>query len=125
MNWGEFLIRRSSAIRRFFAGFVRCDSLTIMKSFLHKIAHEFSGSVVRFLCKFPVKSRAFFFLETTSLFTTIAPHKSCEKPAKRRAASDDKTHPRVTQGFNPGLLLLCIYFIISCHVTLLIFFYVR
>ena len=31
-----------------------------------------------------------FFLETTSLFTIIAPHKSCEKPAICRAASDEK-----------------------------------
>ena len=55
-----FLIRRSSAIRRFFAGFLRCDSLTIVKSFLKKIPGEFSGSFVRFLCKFPVNSRAIF-----------------------------------------------------------------
>ena len=33
---GGFLIRRISAIRRFFAGFLRCDSRTIMKSFLKK-----------------------------------------------------------------------------------------
>ena len=31
---GGFLIRRSSAIRRFFAGFLRCDLRTIMRSFL-------------------------------------------------------------------------------------------
>ena len=43
--WGEFLIRRSSAIRRFFAGFQRCDSRTIMKSFLKKIVREFTGNL--------------------------------------------------------------------------------
>ena len=57
---GGFLIRRSSAIRRFFAGFLRCNNRTIMKSFLKIIAREFSGSFVGFLCKFPVNSRAIF-----------------------------------------------------------------
>ena len=55
-NWGGFLIRRSSAIRRFFAGFLRYDSRTIMKSFLKKIACEFLGNFVRSFCKFPVNS---------------------------------------------------------------------
>ena len=34
---GGFLIRRSTAIRWVFAGFLRCDSCTIMKSFLKKL----------------------------------------------------------------------------------------
>ena len=59
-TWGGFLIRRSSAIRRFFPGFLRCDNRTIMKSFLKKIVHEFSGNFVGFLCKFSVNSRAIF-----------------------------------------------------------------
>ena len=33
---GGFLISRSSAIRKFIAGFLKCDSRTIMKSFLKK-----------------------------------------------------------------------------------------
>ena len=59
-TWGGFLIRRSSAIRRFIAGILRCDNRTIMKSFLKNIAREFSGNFGGFLCKFPVKSRAIF-----------------------------------------------------------------
>ena len=43
-----------------FAGFLRCDNRTIMKSFLKKIAREFSGNFVGFLCKFPVNSWAIF-----------------------------------------------------------------
>ena len=39
-----------------FAGFLRYDNRTIMKSFLKKIAREFSGNFVGFLCKFPVNS---------------------------------------------------------------------
>ena len=57
---GGFLIRRSSAIRRFIAGFLRCDNRTIMKSFLKKIAHKFSGNFGGFLCNFPVNLRAIF-----------------------------------------------------------------
>ena len=79
--------------RRFFAGFLRCDSRTIMKSFLKKIACEFSGNFVQFLCKFPVNSRAIFLEKRLHYCTTIAPQTSCEKPANRRAASDEKpTH---------------------------------
>ena len=33
---GGFFTRRSSAICRFFAGFLRCDNRTVMKSFLRK-----------------------------------------------------------------------------------------
>ena len=57
---GGFLIRRSSAIRRFFAGFLRCDHRTIIKSYLKEIAREFSGNFVGFLCKFPVNLRVIF-----------------------------------------------------------------
>ena len=55
---GGFLIRRSSAIRRFFAGFLRCDSRTIMKSFLKKIARKFTGNLHKNCIKFPENSRA-------------------------------------------------------------------
>ena len=54
--WGGFLIRRSSAIRRF----LRCDSRTIMKSFLKKIAHEFTGNLYKDRTKFPENSQAIF-----------------------------------------------------------------
>ena len=57
---GGFLIRRSSAIRRFIAGFLTCDNRTIMKSFLKKIDREFSGNFVGVLCKFPINSQAIF-----------------------------------------------------------------
>ena len=60
MNWGGFLVRRSSAIRRFIAGFLTYDNRTIMKSFLKKIAPEFSGNFGGFLCKFLINSRAIF-----------------------------------------------------------------
>ena len=60
ITWGGFLIRRSSAIRRFFTGFLRCDSRIIMKSFHKKFAREFSGNFGRFLYKFPVNSRSIF-----------------------------------------------------------------
>ena len=57
---GGFLIRRSSAIRRLFAGLLRCDNRTIMKSYRKEIARKFSGHFVGILCKFPVNSRAIF-----------------------------------------------------------------
>ena len=57
---GGFLIKRSSAISRFFAGFLWCDSRAIMKSFLKQIACEFSGNFLRCVCKFPVNLRAIF-----------------------------------------------------------------
>ena len=60
-TWGGFLITRSSAIRRFFAGFLRCDSRTIMKSFLKKITREFTGNLHKNRTKFPENSRAIFF----------------------------------------------------------------
>ena len=91
--WDGFLIRRSSAICRFFAGFLKYDSRTTMKSFLKKIAREFSGDFVRVLCKFPVNSQAIFFEKRLNYCTTIAPQKSCEKSANRRAASDEKPIP--------------------------------
>ena len=57
---GGFLIRRSSAIRRFFAGFLRCDSCIIMTSFLHKIPREFTGNLHTHRTKFPENSPAIF-----------------------------------------------------------------
>ena len=62
VNWqdsrGGFLIRRSSAIRRFIAGFLKCVSRTIMKSFLKKFARELTGSLHKNPTKFPDNSRA-------------------------------------------------------------------
>ena len=46
--------------RRFFAGLLRCDSRTIMKSFLKRIAREFTGNLHKNLMKFPDNSRAIF-----------------------------------------------------------------
>ena len=83
---GGFLIRRSSAIRRFIAGSLKCDSRTIMKSFLKKIARELSGNLHKHPTKFPENSRA----KRLHYCTIIAPQKSCEKPVNRRAASDEK-----------------------------------
>ena len=109
--WGGFLI--ISAIRRFFAGFLRCDSRTIMKSFLKKIACEFSGNFVQFLCKFPVNSRAIFFEKRLHYCTTIAPQKSCERPANRRAASDEKpTHGIFLGNMSIYLLIINILYFI-------------
>ena len=39
---GGFLIRRSSAIRKFFAGFLTCDYRTIIKAFLKKSHCDFA-----------------------------------------------------------------------------------
>ena len=50
--WGGFLIRRRSAIRKFFAGFLRCDSRTIMRSFLKKITRKFTGNLLKNRTKF-------------------------------------------------------------------------
>ena len=75
---GGFLIRRSSAIRRFFAGFVRCDSRTIIKSFLKKITREFIGNLHKNRMTFPENSRAIFFEKRLHYCTTSAPQKSCE-----------------------------------------------
>ena len=86
---GGFLFRRSSAIRRFFAGFLRCVSRTIMKSFLKKIDREFSGNFVRFLCKFPVNSRAIF-LGNDFIIIRLS---HLRNPANRRATSDEKLTP--------------------------------
>ena len=94
MTRGRFLIRGSSAIRWFFAGFLRCDSRTIRKSFLKKIACDISGNFVRILCKFPVDSRAISF--RNDFIIVQSPQKSCEKPAYCRVASDEKTTPEVT-----------------------------
>ena len=58
--WGGFLIRHSSAIRRFIAGFLKCDSRTIMKLFFKKIARELTGNLHKHPTKFPENSRAIF-----------------------------------------------------------------
>ena len=57
---GGFLIRRSSAIRRSFAEFLRCDSRTMRRSFLKKIVCEFTGNLLISRTKFPENSRAIF-----------------------------------------------------------------
>ena len=57
---GGFLIRRSSAIRRFIAGFLKCNSRTIMKSFPQKIAGELTGNLHKHPTKFSENSRAIF-----------------------------------------------------------------
>ena len=97
---GGFLIRRSSAIRRFIAGFLTCDNRTIMKLFLKKIAREFTGNLHKNPPKFPENSRAIFFEKRLHYCTIIARQKSCDKPANRRAASDEKPTPGVTLGVN-------------------------
>ena len=91
---GGFLIRRNSAIRRFFAGFLRCDNRTIMKSFLKEIAREFSGNFVGFLCKFPVYSRAIFW-GNDFIIVRLSHFRNPANPANRRAASDEKPTPGV------------------------------
>ena len=91
--WGGFLIRRSSAIRRFFAGFLRCDNRTIRKSFLKKnrsrILRKFRGIFMQISCQFA----SVFFEKRLHYCTTIALQKSCDKPANRRAVSDEKPTP--------------------------------
>ena len=71
-SWGGFLIKRSSAIRRVFAGFLRCDLRTTMKSFLKKIAREFSGNLVRILCKFPVNSNRILYHQNNFLHILVS-----------------------------------------------------
>ena len=88
-----FLIRRSSAIRRFIAGFLKCDSRTIMKSFLKKITSKLTENLHKNPTKFPENSQAIFFEKRIHYCTIIAPQESCEKPANRRAASDEKPTP--------------------------------
>ena len=110
--WGGFLIRRSSAIRRFFTGFLRCDSRTMMKSFLIKIARKFTGNLHKNLTKFPENSRSIFFEKRLHYGTTIAPPKSCEKPANRRAASDEKPTHAIFLGS------MSIYLLIIKHIIL-------
>ena len=64
-----------------------------MKSYLKEIDLEFSGNFVGFLCKFQFASP--FFEKRLHYCTTIALQKSCDKPANRRAASDEKPTPDV------------------------------
>ena len=60
LSRGRFLIKRSSAIRKFFAGFLRCDSRTIINSFLKKNAREFTEKLPKNRPGFPENSRAIF-----------------------------------------------------------------
>ena len=98
-NWhmGGFLTRRSSAIRRFFAWFLRCYSRTIMKSFLKRISLANSQEICIKIARSFLRSRERFFWETTSVLydyrTSEILRKTCEKPANRRAASDEKPTP--------------------------------
>ena len=99
----------SDALLRF-AGFLRCDSLTIMQSFLKKIAPEFSENFMRFLCKFPEHS-----LEKPLHYcTTIALQESCEKPANRRGASDEKPTPGVDLDYTCTYGRYCLINITLC-----------
>ena len=58
-----------------FAGFLRCDSRTIMKSFLKKIARKFTGNLHKISGEFASDS----FEKRLHYCTTITPQKSCEK----------------------------------------------
>ena len=98
MTRGGFLIRRSSAIRRFIAGFLKCDSRTIMKSFLKKIACELTGTLHKNPPKFPENSRAIF-LRNDFIIVRLS---YLRNPANRRAASDEKPTPGIHH------ILLCI-----------------
>ena len=64
-----------------------------MKSFLKRIAREFTGNLHKNRMKFPDNSRAFFFEKRLHYCTIIASQKFCEKPANRRGASDEKPTP--------------------------------
>ena len=80
----------------FLPRFLMCNSCTIMKSFLKIIAHVFASKFraifVQIFCEFASD----FFEKRLHYCATIASQKSCEKPANRRAASDDKPTPDVT-----------------------------
>ena len=98
---GGFLIRRSSAIHRFFAGFLRCDGLTISEVVSQKIAREFSGSFVRFLYKFSVNSRAIFlrndFIIVRLYWTSQILRKTCES----QSCVWWETHPIIVLWYIP------------------------
>ena len=64
-----------------------------MKSFLKEIARESTGNLHKIRTKFLEISQAIFFEKRLPYCTTIAPQKSCEKTANRRAASDEKPTP--------------------------------
>ena len=78
-----------------FAGCLKCDRRTVMKSFLKKIARELTGNLHKNPTKFPENSRAIFFEKRLHYCTIMAPQESCEKLANRRAASDEKPTPGV------------------------------
>ena len=86
-----FLIRRSSAIRRFIAGFLKCDIRTIMKSFLKKIVRKLTGNLHKNPTKFPENSRAVL-LRNDFIIVRLS---HLRNPANRRAASDEKPTPDV------------------------------
>ena len=64
-----------------------------MKLFLKKIAREFTGNLHKNRTKLPENSRAIFLKKILHYRKTIASQKSFEKPANRRAASDEKPTP--------------------------------
>ena len=84
-----FLIRRSSAIRRFIAGFLKCDSRTIMKSFLKKnrsqILRKFRGMFMQISCQFasdkPINLRIaeLRLMRNPPLITSQRTHHTCIK----------------------------------------------
>ena len=67
----------SDAARRF-AGFLRCDSRTIMKSFLKKKSLANSQETCIKIARSFLRSRERFFEKRFHYCTTIAPQKSCE-----------------------------------------------
>ena len=75
----------------FSAGFVRCNSHTIMKSFLKKIALEFTGNLHTNRTKLPENSRAVL-LRNDFIIVRLS---HLRNPANRRAASDEKPTPGV------------------------------
>ena len=87
-----------------FAGFLRCHNRTIMKLFLKKnrsgILRKFRGMFLQISCQFASD----FFEKRLHYCTTIALQKSCDKPANRRAASDEKPTPGGTSIPFAGLL---------------------
>ena len=76
-----------------FAGFLRCDSRTIMKSFLKKNPLANSQDICIKIAQNFLRIQERFFEKLLHYCTTIAPQKSCEKPANRRAACDEKPTP--------------------------------
>ena len=84
-------MKRSSAIRRFLAGFLRCDSRTIINSFLKKIARECTEKLPKNRPRFPENLRAIF-LRNDFIIVRLS---LLRKPANRRAAFDEKPIPGI------------------------------